>query len=85
MVPRRSSLGRGPVMVRRVDVGAGVRDGGDLLDGPTLAVGKNQVVGRDTEELLHLRQPLARVIDIMYRRWHGLAHGMMSQRHTEID
>ena len=55
----------GAVVVRGVDVRAGVRDGLDLFDGPALAVGVDQVGRRHAEELLHLGQPFAVVADVV--------------------
>ena len=61
----RVALGRRPVVIGRVDMRAGVRDRLDLLDGPTLAVGVNEIGRRHAEELLHLRQPFAVVPNVM--------------------
>jgi kynurenine formamidase len=75
----------GAVMVRGVDVRAGVRDRLDPLDGPAVAVGVDQVGRRHAEELFHLRQTLAVVTHVLDLRGERLAPRQMLERNAQID
>ena len=75
----------GAVVVRGIDVRAGVRDRLDLLDRPAQAVGVDQVGRRHAEELLHLGQAFAVVTDVVDLRRHRLAGGQVLQRHAQVD
>src|SRR5262245_48130148 len=66
-------------------MGAGVRDGPDFLDGPAVAIGVDEVLGLDAEELLHLGQSFAVVTDVMDLGRHGLAGGVVLKGDTEVD
>ena len=48
-------------------------------------LGVDQVFGLHAEELLHLREPLAGVIDVMNRRRQRLAGRLMRKRHAQIN
>lgn len=73
------------VVIRRIDVRAGVRDRGDLFNRPTLAVRVNQVFRLHSEELPHLDESFAVVRDVTNRRRQRFADGGVFERNAQVD
>jgi hypothetical protein len=72
-------------MIRGVDVRPRVGNRLDLLDGPAFAARVHQVGGRHAEELLHLRQPLAVVANVLNLRGQRFAGRKVFERHAQVD